>query len=89
MIGNSGASAAVLFHLREHGEITQREAISLYGCYRLAARIHEFREAGYIIDTIMEDHKNRYGRVGQHARYVLAKEQRYGKFGNKVSSENV
>lgn len=89
MTGDAGASGAVLYHLKQRGEITQQEAITLYGCYRLAARIYEFRKAGYIIDTIREDHTNRYGRKGHHARYVLAKEQRYGKFGNKVSSENV
>lgn len=89
MRGEAGASGAVLYHLKQKGEITQKEAIALYGCYRLSARIYEFRKAGYIISTIMDEHTNRYGRKGQHARYVLAMEQRYGKSRNKVSTENI
>lgn len=89
MIGEAGAFGAVLYHLKQKGEITQSEAIALYGCYRLAARIHDLRQSGYVIDTIMDTHTNRYGKKGKHARYVLAKEQRYGKSRNKVSSEDV
>ena len=89
MIGEAGALGAVLYHLKQKGEITQAEAINLYGCYRLAARIYDLRQAGYNISTVEEEPRNRYGQKGKHARYVLAKEQRYGKSRNKVSSENV
>lgn len=87
--GEAGSAGAILYHLKQKGEITQNEASNLYGCTRLAARIYEFRRAGYIIDTILEEHVNRYGKKGKHARYVLAKEQRYGKSRNKVQTENV
>ena len=89
MIGEAGSAGAILYHLKQKGEITQNEATALYGCTRLAARIYDFRKSGYIIDTIMEEHTNRYGIKGKHARYVLAKEQSYGKSRSKVSSKNV
>lgn len=90
MVGNAGASGAILNHLKEHGSITNAEAATLYGCYRLSARIFEFRKAGYYISTIMEDGKTRYGRRCRYGRYVLAKGQRKnGSSRNKVSSKNV
>ena len=35
----------ILNHLEENGTITPIEALNLYGCFRLAARIGELRES--------------------------------------------
>lgn len=43
----------VLNHLRKHGSITTLQALSRYGCFRLAARISNLREAGNHIKTVM------------------------------------
>jgi len=44
-------AAKILSHLKAHGSITPRESLDLYGCFRLAARIKELREAGHAIKT--------------------------------------
>ena len=53
----------VLLHLRKHGKITPMKALVVYGISRLASCIHEIREAGYGIDTIVkrDDQNHRYG----------------------------
>lgn len=56
----------ILDLLRSRGSLTQREAIELAGCYRLAARIGEIRsELGD--DLIRSDTEHHEG--GTHARY--------------------
>lgn len=67
---------AIINHLKEHGDITSMQAIKLYGCTRLAAKIYDLRKRGYIIDTITEDGSTRYGTHCQFARYVLSRKQR-------------
>lgn len=62
----------ILKHLVDGHSITQREAIELFGTYRLASRVHNLREAGANIVTWMED--NESGK-GQHARYYLEREE--------------
>ena len=42
----------ILQHLKRHKKITPLDALDLYGCFRLAARIAELREKGYQIKTI-------------------------------------
>lgn len=76
MIGSAGASGAILKHLVNYGSLTQAEAADKFGCYRLAARIKEFRNAGYRIDTVKEECITRYGRKCTYARYVMPNEQR-------------
>lgn len=44
-------SDAILKHLREGHRITQREAIDLFGCMRLAARIHDLKAQGHLIES--------------------------------------
>lgn len=61
----------VLKHLKEHGSLTQKEAIELYEIYRLASRISELRRMGLEIQTIMVDNLRNSGR---HAKYILEKE---------------
>lgn len=34
-------------HLKVHGRITQLEALKLYGCMRLGARVYELKRAGF------------------------------------------
>ena len=46
--------------------ITARDAMVNLQCYRLAARIKELREKGWLIETEMEPHDG-----GKHARYRL------------------
>ena len=67
---------AVLAHLKEHGELTSMEAFKLYGCTRLAARIFDLRKQGFVIDTIEDTGKTRYGTACKYARYVLSRKQR-------------
>jgi len=70
---------AIINHLKEHGDITSKEAFNLYGCTRLAARIYDLRSMGYIISTTDEVCKTRYGTSCRYARYVLSRKQRYHK----------
>lgn len=68
----AGSQNALIFdHLIEHGTITPREAIDLYGCLRLAARIPEIREragVGIRAETVRRGRKS-------WARYRLEGEQ--------------
>lgn len=56
----------LLRHLREHRSITPMEALEEFGCYRLAARIHDLRTAGHPIHTIMTAHDG-----DRYAKYIL------------------
>ena len=42
----------ILQHLKSGKSITVKQAISLFNCYRLAARIDELRRKGHVIETI-------------------------------------
>lgn len=48
---------SILNHLRSGRSITPLEALDMYGCFRLGARIHDLRSGGHEIKTIMT-HKN-------------------------------
>ena len=39
----------ILAYLREGNRITALEALELFGCFRLAARVHELRREGWAI----------------------------------------
>lgn len=58
----------VLKHLKRKKSITPLEAIGVYGIYRLAARIHELRQAGIAVITQM----NKDEQFRPYARYRLA-----------------
>lgn len=45
---------AILAHLRSGRTLTPLQALDLYGCNRLAARIHDLKKAGYPIERTME-----------------------------------
>ena len=61
----------ILDYLEQNGSITQAEAITALGCYRLGARIWELKERGYKIIRRMEDGTNRFGERTRYARYSL------------------
>lgn len=54
-------------HLEQGESLTQRDAIALFNCYRLGARIKDLRDTGMAIKTVMEKNKGH----GSHARYLL------------------
>lgn len=62
----------ILRHLRDYGSITQAEAMTEYGCYRLGARIFDLKNQGYEITGATECVKNRYGETCYIKRYRLA-----------------
>lgn len=64
---------AVLNHLLTKGSLTQAQAVRLYGCYRLSARILNFRKMGYTIATEYKTGKTRYGTKVNYANYILIK----------------
>ena len=56
----------ILNHLKTGQDITQIEALNLFGCFRLASRIEELRSQGYDIKTVMIDYNNK-----RFAKYIL------------------
>ena len=62
---------SILAHLKKHGSITPMEALDMYGCFRLGARIKELREMGFNIRTVMVHKDNPSGRGKAFARYDL------------------
>lgn len=44
----------ILAHLQAGENITPIDALREFGCFRLAARIKELREAGHDVQTVME-----------------------------------
>ena len=64
-------SIMILDHLKRYGSITPQEAITEYGCLRLAARIAELKEEGHDIRKSMEKAVNRYGKPVSYAKYFI------------------
>lgn len=56
----------ILSHLVNIGPITPLEALSLYGCFRLGARIWDLRDMGYDIQTEWEESNGK-----RYARYRI------------------
>jgi len=55
-------SNQILSHLKK-SSITPIEALTLYGCFRLAARIYDLKESGHDIQAeIVTDNDHRYAR---------------------------
>ena len=52
----------VLIYLKGHGSIEPMDALKKLGVYRLAARIHEIREDGHLVDTA-------WVKVSRHTKY--------------------
>jgi hypothetical protein len=57
----------ILMHMRRHGAITPLEALKLYGCFRLAARIDDLKRDGWLINSTMVSHRGK-----RYASYSLA-----------------
>jgi hypothetical protein len=62
---------AVLDWLREHASISSMEAIKQFGATRLSAHIFNLRKAGYDIETVMCEGRDRFGNPTRFARYYL------------------
>ena len=58
-------------HLVKYGSISSIEAIELFGCTRLSARIKDLRNAGWPITTDTASGKNRYGHNTNFAVYRM------------------
>ena len=65
-----GSKLRILDYLKRHGSITSVEAFQYFGITRLAARIKDLRDRGYLIDTVMLNGVNRYGEDVRFAKYV-------------------
>lgn len=61
----------ILRHLKDYGSITALEAVSEYGCMRLAARIADLKGRGYRISSTITKGKNRYGETTRYSTYRL------------------
>ena len=61
----------ILRHMQDYGSITQAEAVTKYGCYRLGARIWDLKARGVPIKSETVTGKNRYGERMCFARYSL------------------
>ena len=51
-------SAKVLYHLQNYGSLNAIQALDLFNCFRLAARINDLKEAGHDIQMEMKRLKN-------------------------------
>lgn len=63
--------AAIREHLARHGSITPMEALTLYGCMRLGARVWDLKRQGVAIRTRMETRRNGAGEYKRFARYEM------------------
>ena len=61
----------ILTYMQSGKSITQMEAIKLFGCARLSARIADLRERGYSIRTQRCKKKNAEGHTVNYAEYSL------------------
>ena len=61
----------IIRHLSDCGSITSAEAMSEYGIYRLASRIHDLKTAGFDIASETVAAKNRYGEPTRFSRYSI------------------
>lgn len=68
----------ILQYMEETGSITQAEAVSEFGCYRLSARIADLKKQGVAIKSEPVERKNRYGETVRFARYSLVDSENSG-----------
>jgi hypothetical protein len=61
---------AILIHLKTKGSITPIDALMLFGCFRLGARIFELREQGHNIETerVTDERGKNYARYNYRSR---------------------
>ena len=58
-------------YLKKYGSITPAEALDMFGCMRLSARIYELRADGCDIVAEVVGGVNRYGKRVYFTRYKL------------------
>lgn len=61
----------VLRYMRNHDGITSIQAFNDLGITRISARIADLRADGFIIASVRESGKNRYGEKTNYVRYIL------------------
>ena len=66
----------ILRHLQDYGSITQAEAVTEYGCYRLGARTWDLKAQGIPIRSERVTGKNRYDEPVSFSRYSIVKTER-------------
>lgn len=64
----------ILEHLQGGHDITALEALQMYGCFRLAARIADLRGRGIPIYTYIDEVPTAHGTTARIARYSLKQE---------------
>ena len=62
----------ILGHLKEFKSITSLDALSEFGCFRLAARIKDLRDAGHHIHTEMVELPRGGQRIAEYTLIKLA-----------------
>lgn len=68
---STSQNQAVLEHLLTKGPLTPKQAMDLYGIYRLAARVKDLRDQGFGIHTQTVEVQNRHGELVRVASYSL------------------
>ena len=63
--------AKILKHLMSKKSLSPLKAIGLFGCYRLASRIHELKNDGYPIETVIKSD----GQGRTYASYMMEYDQ--------------
>ena len=64
----------ILDHLKAHRTITPLDALRLYGCMRLGARIWDLKRMGHRIRSEIVTDVNRNGEAVRYAQYTLEDE---------------
>ena len=65
----------ILNHLQNKGRITPLEALNLYGCFRLGARVYDLRQRGIQISKKMIEAQKPNGKKERFAAYYLTEAQ--------------
>lgn len=64
----------LLGYLKKYGNITQFEALSELGIFRLASRINDLKNKGYKITGQMVNVENRFGETIKIKKYFMEQE---------------
>ena len=65
-------SKRILEYLKSGGSISPLEALRMFGCGRLGARIYDLKKQGYSFVTTAEVQRGEDGEYKCYARYKLA-----------------
>ena len=64
----------IVDYINKFGSITSAEAMMDLGISRLAARISDLKDEGYVIKATPESGKNRFGEKTHYTRYSIERE---------------